>query len=64
MVTNNIIPLHFKTRAQKHFFFFFPLNRMCVSDRVSRHENTDAAVENEGLFPDELSPGHEDIHIC
>lgn len=20
MVTNNIIPLHFKTRAQKHFF--------------------------------------------
>lgn len=48
MVTNNIIPLYFKTRAQKHIFF--PLKECALVTKVLAHEKTYAAMENKKVY--------------
>lgn len=61
MVTNNIIPLHFKTRAQKGFFS--PLKEGVLVTGWADIKNIDATIGEEDLFSDLLSPGHEDTHL-
>lgn len=49
MVTNNIIPLHFKTRAQKHIFF--PLKECELVTEGIADKKACAAMKNKKLYP-------------
>lgn len=49
MVTNNIIPLHFKTRAQKHIFF--PLKECeLVTEGLADKKKAYAATKNKKMY--------------
>lgn len=48
MVTNNIIPLHFKTRAQKHIFS--PLKECELVTEGLADKKAYAATENKRMY--------------